>query len=90
MSLNFNWSVNLVWIIFLLIGEIHIVNECKVDEEFRNINMKTSHDGLFQFKAVDISQEILDQVGEIRVILGGTCALNGRKDEDTKKKIIEM
>ena len=76
--------------IFLLIGEIHIVNECKVDEEFRNINMKTSHDGLFQFKAVDISQEILDQVGAIRVVLGGTYALNGRKDEDTIEKLVEM
>ena len=52
--------------------------------------MKTSHDGLFQFKAVDISQEILDQVGAIRVILGGTCALNGRKDEDTKNNFVKM
>ena len=52
--------------------------------------MKTSHDGLFQFKAVDISQEILDQVGAIRVILGGTYALNGRKDEDTIEKFVEM
>ena len=65
------------------------MESCKVNEEFNNLNYETSHDGLFKFTvAVDIDQEILDQVGEIRVTVYGSSAIYGygKQDEyDTMK-----
>ena len=57
------------------------MDSCKVNEEFTNINYETSHNGLFKFKvAVDIDQTILDQIEGLKVSVGGSSAIYGKRN----------
>jgi len=48
------------------------VAECGIDEEFAGTNHKTSPNGVFRIVSQDIPSDILDQVGGIRVLVGGS------------------
>ena len=39
---------------------------------FKGVNHQTSHDGLFKIKALNISQDILNQIGGVNITLSGT------------------
>ena len=66
---------------FVYSGEIIPISGCEVSEEFNGVNHKTSHDGLFKVKAIDIRQEILDKIGGIRVTLDGSYVTHGKKND---------
>jgi len=66
---------------YLQEGEIIPISGCEVSEEFNGVNHKTSHDGLFKVKAIDIRQEILDKIGGIRVTLDGSYVTHGKKND---------
>ena len=51
------------------------ITACEVTEEFNSVNYKTSLDGQFNLKANGIRQEILEDIGGIRVIFGGEFIL---------------
>ena len=51
------------------------ITACEVTEEFNSVNYKTSLDGQFNLKANGIRQEILEEIGGIRVIFGGEFIL---------------
>ena len=60
-------------------GEIYTISSCEVDHEFDGVNHKTSHDGVFKVVAKNMPQEILDQVGGIKVTVGGSYATKGKE-----------
>eukprot|EP00090_Calanus_glacialis_P038241 TRINITY_DN66828_c0_g1_i1.p1 TRINITY_DN66828_c0_g1~~TRINITY_DN66828_c0_g1_i1.p1 ORF type:complete len:227 (+),score=55.07 TRINITY_DN66828_c0_g1_i1:53-682(+) len=60
-------------------GEIQTISSCEVDHEFDGVNHKTSHDGVFKVVAKNMRQEILDQVGGIKVTVSGSYATQGKK-----------
>jgi len=48
------------------------VAECGIDEEFAGTNHKTSPNGVFRIVSQNIPSDILEQVGGIRVLVGGS------------------
>jgi len=64
---------------YFLEGEFHSVSKCAIAKEFEGKNHKTSQDGQFKIIAKEISQEILDDIGGIRVATWGTYVT----DDDT-------
>ena len=58
-------------------GEIYTISSCEVDHEFDGVNHKTSHDGVFKVVATKMSPDILNQVGGIKVTVGGSYAPHG-------------
>ena len=59
---------------FVYSGEIVPISGCEVTEEFNGVNHKTSHDGLYKVVARDIREDILDEIGGIRITFDGSCA----------------
>ena len=63
--------------------------DCSITAEFDGVSHKTSHDGLFKIKPRQIPQEILNEIGGIRVRLGGSFVTFGKKKEDEVMKMDE-
>ena len=57
------------------------ITACEVTEEFNSVNYKTSLDGQFNLKANGISQDILEDIGGIKVIFGGEFILMDSSNE---------
>ena len=55
------------------------MHPCKVSAEVDGTNHKTSHDGMFKVKAVNVKDEYLDQIGGIKVTLSGTSITHFKK-----------
>ena len=64
--------------IISIVGEITTISSCEVDQEFNGVNHKTTHDGVFRIVAKNIKQKILDQVGGIKITVGGSYATKGK------------
>ena len=47
------------------------------------VNHQTSHDGLFKIKAKNISQDILNEIGGIKLTLSGSYINMGKKNNQT-------
>jgi len=62
-------------------GEAEQITSCEVTEEFNSVNYKTSLDGQFNLKANGISQDILEDIGGIKVIFGGEFILMDSSNE---------
>ena len=64
----------------VIAGLLVPVSKCEVDEEFNGINHQTSHNGVFKIKVLDVDQSILEEIGGIELLLGGSYVTFG-KDE---------
>jgi len=56
---------------------------CRVSAEMDGTNHKTSHNGMFKVKAVNVKQKYLEEIGGIRVILSGTRITKFQKKNGT-------
>ena len=61
--------------------EVKPVSSCEISAEFDGVNHKTSHDGLLKVKSEGISEDILAEIGGIRVTLGGSYITRGKEEQ---------
>jgi len=59
---------------FIENGDIVQISSCKIDEEFDGVNHQTSHNGMYKIKVKNVPQNILDEIGGIRIVMGGSYA----------------
>ena len=66
------WKKKYFLFLNFFIGDVVQISSCQIDEEFDGVNHQTSHNGVYKVKVKNVAEDLLEEIGGIRIILGGS------------------